>query len=100
MAAGQSAPLVSSGTPAALPHTVQGMLVQTKRILLIGPRRDYEYQLNNTAGQRVAFLDVSKVLATEKIELYLDRLVTVSGVLRQTPDGKDLVIEVESLETQ
>jgi len=100
LAAGQSAPLVSSGTAAALPHTFQGMLVQTKRILLIGPRRDYEYQLNNTAGQRVAFLDVSKVLAAEKIEPYRDRFVTVSGVLRQTPDGKDLVIEVENLETQ
>lgn len=100
MAAGQSAPLVSSGTPAALPHTFQGMLVETKRILLIGPRRDYAYQLNNTAAQRVAFLDVSRVLATQKIEQYLDRLVTVSGVLRQTPDGKDLVIEVENLETQ
>jgi hypothetical protein len=40
------------------------------------------------------------VFATEKIEPYLDRLVTVSGVLRQTPDGENLVIEVENLETQ
>ena len=98
MAAGQPAPVISSGPASALPHTFQGMLVETKRILLIGPRRDYDYQLNNTEGQRVAFLDVSKVLVTEKMERYLDRLVTVSGVLKQTPDGKDLVVEVESLE--
>ena len=98
MAAGQPAPVISSGPASALPHTFQGMLVETKRILLIGPRRDYDYQLNNAEGQRVAFLDVSKVLVTEKMERYLDRLVTVSGVLKQTPDGKDLVVEVESLE--
>ncbi len=98
MAAGQPAPVISSGPASALPHTFQGMLVETKRILLIGPRRDYDYQLNNTEDQRVAFLDVSKVLVTEKMEPYLDRLVTVSGVLKQTPDGKNLVIEVESLE--
>jgi hypothetical protein len=40
------------------------------------------------------------VLGTEKMEQYVDRLVTVSGVLKQTPDGKSLVIEVESLETK
>ena len=100
MAAGPAAPVISSGPASALPHTFQGMLVETKRILLIGPRRDYDYQLNNTEDKRVAFLDVSKVLVTEKMEPYLDRLVTVSGVLKQTPDGKDVVIEVESLESK
>ena len=98
MAAGQPAPVMSSGRGAALPQMFQGMLVETKRLLLVGPRRDYEYQLNNADGKRVAFLDVSKVLATEKMEGYVDRLVTVSGVLKETADGKNLVIEVVSLE--
>ena len=100
MAAGQPAPLLSSGPASALAHTYQGMLVETKRVMLIGPRRDYDYQLNNIDDKRIAFLDVSKVLVTEKMEQYVDRLVTVSGVLKQTPDGKSLVIEVESLETK
>ena len=100
MAAGQPAPLLSSGPASALAHTYQGMLVETKRVMLIGPRRDYDYQLNNIDDKRIAFLDVSKVLGTEKMEQYVDRLVTVSGVLKQTPDGKSLVIEVESLETK
>ena len=98
MAAGQPAPVIGSGPASALPHTFQGMLVETKRFLLVGPRRDYDYQLNNTEDKRVAFLDVSKVLATQNMERYLDQLVTVSGVLKQTTDGKNLVIEVESLE--
>ena len=100
MAVGQPAPLLSSGPASALAHTYQGMLVETKRVMLIGPRRDYDYQLNNIDDKRIAFLDVSKVLVTEKMEQYVDRLVTVSGVLKQTPDGKSLVIEVESLETK
>jgi hypothetical protein len=98
MAAGQPAPVIGSGPASALPHTFQGLLVETKRFLLVGPRRDYDYQLNNTEDKRVAFLDVSKVLATQNMERYLDQLVTVSGVLKQTTDGKNLVIEVENLE--
>ncbi len=97
LAAGQFAPVPSSGPAAALPHAFQGMFVATKRLLLVGPRPDYGYQLNDVDGKRIAFLDVTKVLATEKMELYLDRLVAVSGVLKQTYDGKNLVIEVESL---
>jgi hypothetical protein len=98
-ASGLAAPVVSGG-PAALPHTYQGMLVATRRILLVGPRPDYDYQLNSIEGKRIAYLDVSKVLATEKMEKYLDNPVTVSGVLRQTYDGRDLVIEVENLDLQ
>jgi hypothetical protein len=98
MAAGQFAPVPSSGPAAALSHTFQGMFVATKRFLLVGPRPDYGYQLNDVDGKRVAFLDVTKVLATEKMELYLDHLVAVTGVLKQTYDGKNLVIEVVSLE--
>ena len=75
------------------------MLAQTY-VPFVGPRRDYDYQLNNAEGQRIAFLDVTKVLATLKMESYVDRLVTVSGVLKQAPDGKDLMIEVETLEPQ
>jgi hypothetical protein len=100
MAAGQPAPLISSGPASALSHTYQGMLVETRRVMLIGPRRDYDYQLNNTDDKRIAFLDVTKVLVTANMEQYVDRLVTVSGVLKQTPDGKGLVLEVESLETK
>jgi hypothetical protein len=97
-AAGQFAPVPGSGPVAGLPHTFQGMFVATKRLLLVGPRPDYGYQLNDVDGRRIAFLDVAKVLSTEKMELYLDHLVTVSGVLKQTYNGKNLVIEVNSLE--
>jgi hypothetical protein len=89
---------ISGSPPSALSRGYQGILVEAKRFLLIGPRPDFDYQLNDSAGKRIAFLNVSKVLATRKLELYLDHLVNVTGVLKQTYDGKNIVIEVESLD--
>jgi hypothetical protein len=93
-------PVVSSGPAAPLPQMFQGTLVKASRILLVAPRRDYEYQLDNGEGKRIAFLDLSRVLATEKTEFVFGRSVKISGVLRPTDNGKDLVIEVLSLELQ
>ena len=56
-----SAPPATAGPATALPRTLQGMLVETKRFLLVGRRPDYDYQLNDTAGKRIAFLDLGKV---------------------------------------
>lgn len=92
--------MLSSGPASALPHTFQGMLVATKRFLLIGPRPAYDYQLNSVEGKRIAYLDVAKVLATVKMEKFVDNPVNVYGVLKQTYDGKNLVIEVETLDLQ
>ncbi len=97
-AAGQVPPDLTSGPAGALPHLFQGMLVPTKRILLVGPRPDFDYQLNDSSGKRIAYLDVSKMLATVKMEKYVDNPVVVSGVLRQTYDGRNLVIQVVSLD--
>jgi hypothetical protein len=98
--AGSAAPVLSSGPASALPHTFQGMLVATKRFLLIGPRPEYDYQLEGVEGKRIAYLDVTKVLATLKMEKFVDSPVIVSGVLEQTYNGKNLVIEVETLDLQ
>lgn len=98
--AGPVAPALSSGPASALPHMFQGMLVATKRFLLIGPRPDYDYQLDGVEGKRIAYLDVTKVLATLKMEKFVDSPVIVSGVLTQTYDGKNLVIVVETLDLQ
>lgn len=99
-AASPVAPVLSSGPASALPHTFQGMLVATKRFMLIGPRPAYAYQLNSVEGKRIAYLDVTKVLATVKMETLVDNPVILTGVLKQTYDGKNLVIEVETLDRQ
>lgn len=95
---GKPAPSASSGAggSSALPRLFQGKLVSTRRPF--APRRPYDYQLNDDAGARFAYLDVSKLLQTEQISKYADRIVVISGTARNDPEAKGIVIEVESLE--
>ena len=91
------APPAGGAAPAALPHTYEGMLTATHRLLFVGPRPDYDYQLESLEGKRIAFLDVAKVSATVKLETLVDSPVSVRGIIRQTDDGRNLVIVAESI---
>jgi hypothetical protein len=96
--AGHAAPVVglSDPTAASLPRQFAGKFVSTRRPLT--PRRPYDWALNDDAGKRYAYVDVSKLLLTEQIEKYADHAVVVYGAARNAPGGKDIVIEVESLQ--
>jgi len=85
----------SSTGSAILPRLFQGKFVTTRRPFT--PRRPYDWQINDAAGVRYAYLDISKLLLTEQIEKYADREVVVYGVPTALPDGKNIVIKVESL---
>ena len=78
-----------------LPRLFQGKFVSTRRPFT--QRRPYDWQINDAAGVRYAYLDISKLLLTEQIEKYTDREVVVYGVPTALPDGKNIVIKVESL---
>jgi hypothetical protein len=95
-AAGQPAPVVSLADPNALPRQFAGKFVSTQSPFR--PRRPYDYALNDDAGKRYAYLDVSKLLQTDQIEKYLDHNVVVFGAARTAPGGKDIVIDVETLQ--
>jgi len=96
--AGQPAPMVNlgDGGPSALPRQFAGKFVSTRRPL--APRRPYDWALNDDAGKRFAYLDVSKLLQTEQIEKYTNHQVVVFGTARASADGKELVIQIESLQ--
>ena len=97
-AAGQAAPVLNSGTgdSSALPRQFAGKFVSTRRPL--APRRPYDYALNDDAGKRYAYLDISKLLLTEQIENYVDRAVVVFGAAKNAPDGKEIVVTIETLQ--
>jgi len=82
---------------AALPRMFEGTFVPAKRFLAYKP---YDYQLNDRSGQRYAFLDVSHLTKAEPIERYLDRVVTVYGTAKAVENTKDIVIEVDSIQTR
>jgi hypothetical protein len=90
-----SAPVNVSGDAGVLPRLFQGKFVSTRRPFM--PRRPYDWQLNDNAGVRYAYLDISKLLLTEQIEKYTDHEVVVYGTPKAASDGKNIVIQVESL---
>ncbi|MET0263409.1 MAG: hypothetical protein ABW223_10960 [Rariglobus sp.] len=92
---GRAAP-VGDGGSSALPRLFQGKFASTYSALR--PRRPYDFQLNDEAGARYAYVDVSKLLATEQINKYVDRTVVVYGTARTVPGTKDMVVVAESLQ--
>lgn len=97
-ATGQPAPMVNlgDGGGSSLPRQFSGKFVSTRRPL--SPRRPFDWALNDNAGKRYAYLDVSKLLLTEQIEKYAGHQVVVFGAAKSAPDGRDIVIEVETLQ--
>jgi hypothetical protein len=95
-AAGKAAPMELNAGNNALPRLFQGRFVSTRSAFK--PRRPYDWAVNDDSGKRFAYLDLSKLLLTEQIESYVDHMVVVYGAARPLPGGKEMVIEVESLQ--
>lgn len=95
---GRAVPMGSEidGGSAALPRSYLGKFISTRRPF--APRRPFDYQINDDSGVRFAYLDLSKLMLTDNLEKYLDRDVIVFGVAKNTNEGKDIVIEVETLQ--
>jgi hypothetical protein len=92
---GKAAP-VGDGGSGELPRLFQGKLTSTYNPLR--PRRPYDFQLNDDAGSRYAYVDVSKLLATEQLNKYTDRTVVVYGTAKAVPGTRDMVVVAESLQ--
>jgi hypothetical protein len=95
---GRAVPMVQhqDGGLSALPRLFEGRFVTTRRALR--PRRPYEYALQDHTGERIAYVDISRLLLTDQIENYIDRHVTAYGTAKAVPDTKDIVITLESLQ--
>ncbi len=92
---GRAAPMGDGGS-SALPRLFQGKFASTYNPLR--PRRPYEFQRTDDAGSRYAYVDISKLLATEQLNKYVDRTVVVYGTARSVPGSTEMVIVAESLQ--
>ncbi len=92
---GKAAPMGDGGS-SELPRLFQGKFASTYSALR--PRRPYDFQLTDDAGARYAYVDVSKLLATEQLNKYIDRTVVVYGTAKAVPGTKDMVVVAESLQ--
>lgn len=85
----------SDSTPASLSRLFEGTLTSTRNPLL--PRRPFAWQLSDQDGNRIAYVDLGRLLLTDQIESYAGHPVVVLGTLKTVPDSKDLVIDAEGL---
>ena len=84
------------GDSAPLARTFEGRFVSTHHAF--AARQDFDWQLVDESGTRLALLDVSKLLFTEQVDKYTDRSVVVYGAVRPDANGEDIVVSVESLQ--
>ncbi len=82
---------------ASIPRFFEGRFTSTRGF--IGFRHPYNFQILDNRGSRFAYLDISRLFLTERIENFEDRIVIVYGTARRLEDSrrKGIVIEVESL---
>lgn len=90
-------PVQMNGSSADTPRMFAGRFVVAKRAI-INPNPLYDYQLMDASGRRFAYIDTKRLLLTDKIEAYIDRNIAITGTIRNTVDGKDLVIAAESMQ--
>lgn len=97
---GQAIPVAINAEDAktGLPRSYVGKFMSSRRAF--APKRPYDFQINDDAGVRFAYLDLSKLMITDSLEKYLDRWVSVYGIARNLPGTKDIVIEVETMQTR
>jgi hypothetical protein len=89
-------PMPMGGNTADMPRMFAGRFVLAKRLL--NPNPLYDYQLMDATGRRFAYIDTKRLLLTNKIESFIDRDIAVTGTIRNTVEGKDLVIDAESMQ--
>jgi len=89
-------PVAMTGNTADIPRFFPGTLVLARRAI-INPNPPYDYQLVDSNGRRFAYVDTRRLILTDKIENFLNLEVSVSGTVRNTVDGKDLVVAAESM---
>jgi hypothetical protein len=91
-------PIAPTNT-ADLPRLFSGILVVARRPL-INPNPPYDYQLSDLSERRFAYLDTKRLVLTDKLENLVGKIVTVTGTVRNTVDGKDLVVVAESIQVK
>ena len=89
-------PVAITGSTADLPRLFSGTLVLAKRAF-INPNPPYDFQLTDSNNRRFAYVDTRRLVLTDKIENFLGLQVVVTGTIRNTVDGKDLVVDAEAM---
>jgi len=89
-------PVPVAANAANLPRIFSGTLVLARRLL--NPNPPYDYQLTDSNGRRFAYVDTQRLVSADRIENYVGLVVSLTGTVRNTVDGKDLVVAAETIQ--
>jgi len=90
-----SASAAPQGESTGVSKLFEGTLATTRSLL--APRRPFDWQLSDSDGNRIAYVDLTKLLMTDQIENYAGHQVVLLGSLKPVAGGSDLVIEADGL---
>lgn len=90
-------PVAVASNSADMARLFTGTLVLAKRAF-INPNPPYDFQLTDSNGRRFAYVDTHRLVLTDKIEGFLGLQIVVTGTIRNTIDGKDLVVDAEAMQ--
>ena len=86
---------VRAGTTPSVPRSFEGTLAIVRHVFSRSP---YDYQLNDAAGERFAYLDLAKLNESARYESYVGQTVIIYGTMFPVPGTKDIVIKVETIQ--
>ncbi len=90
-------PVPVSANSADTPRLFSGTFT-VAQTTLFGSTPVYDYQLTDSSGRRFAYVDMKRLVLTEKLESYLNLQVVITGTVRNTVDGKDLVVVAQAIQ--
>jgi hypothetical protein len=94
-AAAPAQPAATDSGPVAFSKLFEGTLTGTRTLLM--PKKPFQWQLSDSDGKRIAYVDLSKLLIPDQIDNYAGHSVVVLGSLEGVKDTTDLVIHAEGL---
>jgi hypothetical protein len=86
---------VTPGSDSGLSRIFEGTLRPSRSLL--GPKKPYKWQLVDSSGSQIAYVDLTKLLLTDQIENYIGHQVVVLGSMGSVSGSSDIVIVVEAL---
>lgn len=87
-----------AGAAGGIPRALEGKFASAQRRFLWQAARPYDWQILGQAGERLAYLDMRKVLLTDQLDKYIGHMVIVHGTIHPLPGTQDLVVGVESFQ--
>ena len=99
IAPGKAADSSATDSKAAQPRYFEGKMVSSHHTFALR-NSIFAWEIQDSTGARIAYLDLEKIMQTEQIESYVDHQIQVYGIPRLEVGSDAIVVSVESLQAK